>query len=124
MSDSTGRGSTFAKTESEYELIRAVGTGDILAFERLIERYRDPVLNFIFRYTGDRFAAEDIAQGSFLKCLFGGFRFRTQGEGIDMDFQNRLQSFDERARCAGVRFLTGRGVADLGAISRGQAMRV
>jgi len=80
MSDSAARGNTFEKTESEYELIKAVGAGDIVAFEMLIKRYRDPVLNFIFRYTGDRFGAEDIAQEVFLKVYLAASGFKPRGK--------------------------------------------
>jgi len=81
-----------SEADREYELIKAIGAGDIVAFEMLIKKYRDPVSNFIFKYMGDRFGAEDIAQEVFLRCLSGGFRVRAQGEGVDLDFQNRLQS--------------------------------
>jgi len=80
MSDSAGRGSTFAKAQSDYELVEAVGTGDMLAFEMLIKRYRDPILNFIFRYTGDRFGAEDIAQEVFLKVYLAASGFEPRGK--------------------------------------------
>ena len=69
MDDPAGRDSSLSKAESEYELIKAIGAGDIVAFEMLIERYRDPVLNFIFKYIGDRFGAEDIAQEVFLRSI-------------------------------------------------------
>ena len=74
-----GRDSSFSKAESDYELIKAIGAGDIVAFEMLIDRYRGPVLNFIFKYTGDRFGAEDIAQEVFLRII-GGPQSSNQGE--------------------------------------------
>ena len=80
MNDLAGRGSSFSKTESDYELIKAVGAGDVVAFEMLIERYRDPVLNFIFKYTGDKFGAEDIAQEVFLRIYQSASEFEPRGK--------------------------------------------
>ncbi|SPF34437.1 Transcriptional regulator, Fis family [Syntrophobacter sp. SbD1] len=72
-------GISFPKADREYELIRAIGAGDILAFEMLVQRYRDPVLNFIYKYTGDRFGAEDIAQEVFLRVYRGASGFEPKG---------------------------------------------
>jgi len=55
------------KIDSEYKLIGAIGSGDIPAFEKLIQRYRNSVLNFIYKYLGDRFGAEDLAQEVFIR---------------------------------------------------------
>jgi RNA polymerase sigma-70 factor (ECF subfamily) len=80
MNDSSNCGSTFAKPPGEHELIEAVGTGDIDAFEILIRKYRNSVLNFIFKFTGDKFGAEDIAQEVFLKVYLGASRFKPVGK--------------------------------------------
>ncbi len=79
MTDPAGGGGPFPKGEGDYELIRAVGAGDILAFETLIKRYRGPVLNFISKYTGDRFGAEDIAQEVFLRVYRAASGFERRG---------------------------------------------
>jgi RNA polymerase sigma-70 factor, ECF subfamily len=68
------------KADREYELIEAIGAGDIPAFETLIERYRDPVLNFIFKYVGDSFGAEDIAQDVFLRVYRAASEFEPKGK--------------------------------------------
>lgn len=80
MDDPVGRDSSFSKAESDYELIKAIGAGDIVAFEMLIDRYRGPVLNFIFKYTGDRFGAEDIAQEVFLRIYRRASKFEPRGK--------------------------------------------
>lgn len=64
----------------DYKLIDAVGKGDEEAFERLINRYRDPILNFIYRYLGDRFGAEDLAQEVFLRVFEAAARFEPRGK--------------------------------------------
>ena len=80
MSDAAGGGGSSPKADRDYELIKAVGAGDIRAFETLIERYRGPVLNFIFKYTGDRFGAEDIAQEVFLRVYRAASEFEPRGK--------------------------------------------
>ena len=35
----------------------------------LVDRYRTPLYNFVFRFVGDRETAEDIVQETFLRCL-------------------------------------------------------
>ncbi len=44
-----------------------LGTGDRDAFEILTLRHQRSVLNFIYRFLGDRTAAEDLAQEVFLR---------------------------------------------------------
>jgi RNA polymerase sigma-70 factor, ECF subfamily len=53
--------------ETEFDLIKAAGAGDHWAFEHMVRIYQNPVLNFIYRYLGDRYAAEDILQEVFLR---------------------------------------------------------
>lgn len=80
MNDAAGGGKgPVPKADRDYELIRAIGAGDASAFEMLIERYRGPVLNFIFKYTGDRFGAEDIAQEVFLRVYRAAPGFEPRG---------------------------------------------
>ena len=60
---------TRAKTgfDADGELAAAVAAGDADAFEQLVRKYERPVLSTIYRYVGDRVAAEDVAQEVFLK---------------------------------------------------------
>ncbi|MGO8945587.1 MAG: RNA polymerase sigma factor [Syntrophobacteraceae bacterium] len=80
MNDMAGCGGSFPKADREYELIKAIGAGDILAFEVLVKKYRDPVSNFIFKYMGDRFGAEDIAQEVFLRVYRAASQFEPRGK--------------------------------------------
>jgi RNA polymerase sigma-70 factor (ECF subfamily) len=66
--------------DMEYKLIEAIGTGDTLAFETLIKRYRNSVLNFIYKYLGDRFGAEDLAQEVFLRVYSSAAGFEPRGK--------------------------------------------
>lgn len=55
------------KKSSDEELIGYFQNGDYQAYNELVERYKDKLVNFIFRYTGNRDDAEDFAQDTFLK---------------------------------------------------------
>jgi len=54
-------------TLSDEELIFRFQRDDYTAFNELVNRYKDKLVNFLFRYTGDRDDAEDYAQDTFLK---------------------------------------------------------
>lgn len=56
-------------------LLEAVGRGEREAFESLIRQYQGRVVNFIARYLGDRYAAEDLAQEAFLRVYRAAPRF-------------------------------------------------
>ena len=49
------------------DLMLLVREGDETAFDHLVRRHRGPVLNFIYRYLGDREAAEDLSQDVFVR---------------------------------------------------------
>lgn len=52
---------------SDEELILLFQKEDREAFSQLVNRYKDRLVNFLFRYTGSRDEAEDIAQDTFLR---------------------------------------------------------
>jgi RNA polymerase sigma-70 factor (ECF subfamily) len=58
---------TRADFDPDAELAAATAAGDADAFEQLVRKYERPVLNTIYRYVGDKAAAEDVAQEVFLK---------------------------------------------------------
>jgi len=51
------------------ELIRRGKAGDPGALEEIYERFRVPLFGLALRHTGDRAAAEDILQDTFIKVL-------------------------------------------------------
>jgi len=55
------------KAISSEELMARIGAGDRYAFEILVRRHQRAVLNFIYRFIGDRSEAEDLAQEVFLR---------------------------------------------------------
>lgn len=52
---------------SDEELLRAHREGDPSAFGELVERYQVELYQFLARFTGDRTAADDLFQESFLQ---------------------------------------------------------
>ena len=52
---------------SDEELIARFQDGDAYAFDLLVKRYKDPLLNFIYRFIGDLVEAEDIVQETFYR---------------------------------------------------------
>ncbi len=54
--------------ESDEDLMMKVKEDkDELAFERLVQRHRKSLLNFVYRFIGDQDIAEDVSQDVFLK---------------------------------------------------------
>jgi RNA polymerase sigma-70 factor (ECF subfamily) len=62
--------------------IRRLQEGDEVAYGELLERWRRPVLNFVYRLTGDASAADEIAQEVFVRVSrkVGEYRHRGGGE--------------------------------------------
>ena len=53
------------------ELIGRFQRGETAAFELLVRRYQRPLFTFLLRFTGDREAARDLFQETFLRMLRG-----------------------------------------------------
>jgi RNA polymerase sigma-70 factor (ECF subfamily) len=60
------KGTVDDKTSSE-ELMARIAKGDESVFEILVERHQTSILNLIYRYTGDRTQAKDLAQEVFIR---------------------------------------------------------
>ncbi|MCK4753703.1 MAG: sigma-70 family RNA polymerase sigma factor [Calditrichia bacterium] len=52
---------------TDEELIARFQNGDAYAFDLLVHRYKDPLLNFIFRFLSDLVESEDIVQETFYR---------------------------------------------------------
>jgi len=55
------------KDLTDEQLIFKFQEEDIEAFNEIVFRYKDRLVNFLFRYTGNRDDSEDLAQDTFLK---------------------------------------------------------
>ena len=54
---------------TDEELIARFQGGDIYAFEQIVKRYKDQLLNFAYRFLGDIEDSEDIVQETFLRVF-------------------------------------------------------
>lgn len=52
---------------TDEQLIARFQQGDSYAYDLLVKRYKDPLMNFIYRFVNDRTDAEDILQETFLR---------------------------------------------------------
>lgn len=55
---------------SDKELMLKFQNGDELAYNELVNRYKNKLLNFIYRYFGSKDDAEDILQETFIKLYY------------------------------------------------------
>jgi RNA polymerase sigma-70 factor, ECF subfamily len=60
---------------SDEELMMRCRNGDMSAFELLVMRYKDPILNYIYRNIGDYHSAEDLAQETFTRVFKSANRY-------------------------------------------------
>jgi len=51
----------------DYDLIRAVQNGDLVAFDRLVDRYKSRLMSVIGRMLSSREEAEDVVQETFIR---------------------------------------------------------
>lgn len=65
-----------ATLDEDAALMLRVQGGDAAAFEALVERYRQPVLNFVHRTLQDADEAEDVAQQAFVQAWKAAGRYR------------------------------------------------
>lgn len=54
--------------------------GDVRAFERLLQRHRRPVFNFLLRQVGNRAQAEEMLQEVFLRVIRGAASYKEQAK--------------------------------------------
>src|SRR6187200_3648149 len=62
---------------SDQQLIEATRGGDELAFSQIIDRYRNPITNYLYRFLSDYEEAIDLAQETFVRVYFAIERYHT-----------------------------------------------
>jgi RNA polymerase sigma-70 factor, ECF subfamily len=70
----TGMSEDFA---SDHDLIDATRKGDEAAFAEIVERYRNPITNFLYRFLNDYEEAVDLAQETFVRVYFAIDRYHS-----------------------------------------------
>jgi RNA polymerase sigma-70 factor, ECF subfamily len=66
--------------DPDAELMLRVKKGDAQAFEELVDKYKQPILNFIYRTLRDSPDAEDIAQNVFIQVFKSADRYRVEAK--------------------------------------------
>lgn len=66
-----------AKELSDHQLIEATKSGDEAAFAEIVNRYRNPLTNYLFRMLADYEEAVDLAQETFVRVYFAIERYHT-----------------------------------------------
>jgi RNA polymerase sigma-70 factor (ECF subfamily) len=64
------------QTDPDAALMLRAKRGDRAAFAGLVEKYKQPVMNFVFRSLRDEIEAEDLAQNVFLQAWKSRSRYR------------------------------------------------
>ena len=60
----------------DHALLEATRTGDELAFQELVRRYRNPITNFVYRMLNDYERAVDLAQETFIRVYTSAERYQ------------------------------------------------
>lgn len=63
---------------SDHELVDATRGGDESAFAEIMQRYRNPLTNYLYRFLNDYEEAVDLAQETFVRVYFALDRYHTQ----------------------------------------------
>lgn len=75
-----GKANPDFKKSTDEELIIIFQNGDVNAFNEIVHRYKDRIVNFLYRYTGSREDAEDLAQDAFLRLYKSKHLYREIGK--------------------------------------------
>ncbi len=66
------------KKLSDHELIEATKRGDEAAFGEIMNRYRSPITNYLYRFLNDYEESVDLAQETFVRVYFAIERYHTE----------------------------------------------
>ena len=66
--------------ESDATLMTRVTQGDMIAFEALVDRHKQPVFNMVYRTLRDATEAEDLAQMVFVQVFKSAARYRVEAK--------------------------------------------
>lgn len=66
--------------DPDAELMLRVKQGEAAAFEELVNKYRQPILNFVYRTLRDSSEAEDLAQNVFVQVFKSADRYRVEAK--------------------------------------------
>lgn len=65
------------ENRSDHALIEATKQGDESAYAEIVQRYRNPIVNYLYRFLNDYEEAIDLAQETFVRVYFAIDRYHT-----------------------------------------------
>lgn len=87
-----------ANLDPDAVLMLRVKRGDRRAFEELVDKYKRPVANAIYRMLGDATEAEDVAQNVFVQVYKSAHRYRASAKFSTWLFTIARNLVRDRAR--------------------------
>ncbi|MGH9764055.1 MAG: RNA polymerase sigma factor [Blastocatellia bacterium] len=69
-------GSRSPEAATDHELLAAIRDGDESAFQEIVRRYRNPIINFVYRMLDDYERSVDLAQETFLRVFTSASRYQ------------------------------------------------
>ncbi len=60
----------------EQELVRQIQDGDEMAFAKIVNIYKDKIVNYLYQFTGDYQRAVDLSQETFLRVFFKANKYK------------------------------------------------
>jgi RNA polymerase sigma-70 factor (ECF subfamily) len=103
------------RTASDDRLVALGLGGDQAAYGELVERYKDGLVNYLTRMTGERAAAEDLAHDAFVRLFERAATYRPQGKfraylyRIAVNLLRSKERRRQRWRLVAARFLSTNG---------------
>lgn len=69
-------------SDSDRKLMERLKDGDMSAFDEIVEKHKVSLINFAYRFVGNRETAEDIAQETFIRIYNNANRYRSDKAGL------------------------------------------
>ena len=60
----------------EQELVRQIQDGDEMAFAKIVNIYKDKIVNYLYQFTGDYQKAVDLSQETFMRVFFKANKYK------------------------------------------------
>ena len=67
---------TGAAQPTDEQLIKQFQDGDLYAFEMIVHRYKNQLVNFVYNFLGNRIDSEDVVQETFLRVYKNKHRYK------------------------------------------------
>ncbi|SDT90897.1 RNA polymerase sigma-70 factor, ECF subfamily [Verrucomicrobium sp. GAS474] len=87
-----------AHPDPDLPLVEALQRGEVQALDALMERHREAVFRFVFRYVGNEADAREVAQDTFVRAYFSIGKFRPSALFSTWLFQIALNLCRDRVR--------------------------